>query len=410
MYKSLIQNINNLLHKEKVQKEERFKRGEDFNIFRVMHMESDEVYTHSAVIAELLNPKGSHGCGDTFLKLFLELLPSPFDVPFDTQNATTEVEVVIGEITDKEGGRMDVLIESKGQAIIIENKIYAGDQHNQLLRYYNYAETQYGKSKYKLLYLTLDGKSPSESSTGKRLEENENFYCISYAGEIRQWLLSCLTQAVQKPLVREIIVQYINLINKLTHQDMESNVKAELLELCSNPQNMEALLWISNNFSIVVQKIMEKEFIPQLQEIADANGFKLFIKNDGKDWLNTKWMSFSFRKDGWSNFEISFEFQFQQMRDCISGFRYIAEDPSRKYTSQQYINSRDVFDALRNMNLSHKVITSQRWPIYHYFPAAKNNWISEDIMTSIIKGTLKEAIQKELLELAAKAENSKIKL
>lgn len=39
MYKSLIQNINNLLLKEKVQKQERFERGEDFNIFRIMHME-----------------------------------------------------------------------------------------------------------------------------------------------------------------------------------------------------------------------------------------------------------------------------------------------------------------------------------------------------------------------------------
>lgn len=143
MYKSLIQNINNLLLKEKVQKQERFERGEDFNIFRIMHMESDEVYTHSAVIAELLNPRGSHGCGDTFLRLFLELLPSAFDLPFDTQNATTEVEVVIGEITDEEGGRMDVLVQSNGQAIIIENKIYAGDQRNQLLRYYNYAEKEY---------------------------------------------------------------------------------------------------------------------------------------------------------------------------------------------------------------------------------------------------------------------------
>lgn len=407
MYKSLIQNINNLLLKEKVQKQERFERGEDFNIFRVMHMESDEVYTHSAVIAELLNPKGSHGCGDTFLKLFLELLPSPFDSPFDTQDAKTEVEVVIGEITDEEGGRMDVLIESKGQAIIIENKIYAGDQHNQLLRYYNYAEKQYRKGKYKLLYLTLDGKSPSESSTGKRLEENEDFYCISYAGEIRQWLLFCLTQAVQKPLVREIIVQYINLINKLTHQDMESNVKAELLELCSNPQNMEALLWISNNFSIVVQKIMEKEFVPQLQEIADANGFKLFIKNDGKDWLNTAWMSFSFRKEEWSVFEISFEFQSQQMKNCISGFRYQIEDPTKQYDIR-----RDVFDALRGMDLQGKKVTSKRWPVYHSFLSSKDsNWISESMMQKILHGgTLKDEIQKELLELAAKANELNINL
>ena len=406
MYKSLIQNINNLLLKEKVQKQERFERGEDFNIFRVMHMESDEVYTHSAIIAELLNPKGSHGCGDTFLKLFLELLPSPFDLPFDTQNAKTDVEIVIGEITDKEGGRMDVMVESKGQAIIIENKIYAGDRQNQMLRYYNYANNQYGRGNYRLLYLTLFGKSPSDSSKGKSLEENEDFYCVSYAGEIKQWLLSCLTQAVQKPLVREIIVQYINLINKLTHQDMESNVKAELLELCSNPQNMEALLWISNNFSIVVQKIMEKEFLPQLQEIAKANGFKLLIKNDGKDWLNTAWMSFSFRKDEWSVFEICFEFQSQQMRNCISGFRYQDEDSSKQYNIR-----RDVFDELRGMDLPHKVVSSKRWPIYHSFLSSEeNNWISEAVMQKILDCVLKEEIQQELLYLAKRAEELKINL
>lgn len=409
MYKSLIQNINNLLLKEKVQKQERFERGEDFNIFRVMHMESDEVYTHSAIIAELLNPKGSHGCGDTFLQLFLELLPSPFDLPFDTQSTTTEVEIVIGEITDEEGGRMDVLVQSKGQAIVIENKIYAEDQRNQLLRYYNYAEKQYRKGNYKLLYLTLDGKSPSESSTGKRpLKESEDYFCISYAGEIRQWLALCLEKAVQKPLVREIIVQYTNLINKLTHQDMENNVKAELWELCSNPQNMEALLWISNNFSLVVRRIMETKFVPQLQEIAKTNGFKLNLKNDGKDWLNTSCMSFSFRKDDWSVFEIGFEFTAKQMKNCISGFRYQVDDP----TNKRYNIRRDVFGELRGMDLPSKVITSQRWPIYHYFPYKNNNWISESMMQMILddKHTLQGEIQKELLALAAKAEELKINL
>lgn len=407
MYKSLIENINKLLLKENVKKQERFDRGEDFNIFRIMHMESDEVYTHSAIIAELLNPKGSHGCGDTFLKLFLEQLPTQFVLPFDTQNATTEKEVVIGEICDEEGGRMDVLVHSKGQAIIIENKIYAGDHRNQLLRYYNYAEKQYKKGNYKLLYLTLDGKSPSESSTGKRLVENEDYYCISYAGEIRQWLALCLEKAVQKPLVREIINQYINLINRLTHQNMENNVKAELEELCSNPQNVEALIWISNNFSSVVQRIMETKFVPQLQEIADNNGFMLELKNEGKDWLNTSWMSFSFRKNDWEVFEIGFEFQSQQLRNCISGFRHQIGDPT-----QVYARRRDVFDALRGMDLAHKVVTSKRWPIYHWFPAKYNNWISESMMHKMLDDnhTLKCEIQKELLELAAKADKLNIKL
>ena len=34
--------------------------GENFNVFSILDRESDEVKTHSAIIAELLNPRGSH--------------------------------------------------------------------------------------------------------------------------------------------------------------------------------------------------------------------------------------------------------------------------------------------------------------------------------------------------------------
>ena len=47
--------------------------GENFNVFSILQMESAEVKTHSAIIAELLNPQGSHSQGTLFLKLFLQL-------------------------------------------------------------------------------------------------------------------------------------------------------------------------------------------------------------------------------------------------------------------------------------------------------------------------------------------------
>lgn len=48
--------------------------GENFNVFKVLGLTTNEVRTHSAFLAELLNPKGSHGCKDVFLKLFVEEL------------------------------------------------------------------------------------------------------------------------------------------------------------------------------------------------------------------------------------------------------------------------------------------------------------------------------------------------
>ena len=401
MYNSLFQKINILLQKEKLQKDERFARGEYFNIFRVMHMESDEVYTHSALIAELLNPNGGHGCKDTFLQLFLQLLPFEIDCQFNTMRAITDTEVEIGRLSENEGGRMDLLVSSGRQAIIIENKIFAGDQYNQLLRYDNYAREHYGKGNYKLLYLTLNGKPPSDYSTGGNLKDNIDYYCISYVGEIRKWLLLCLEKTAQKPLVREILIQYLNLINDLTHQDMESNVKNELIELCSNPQNMEALLWISNNFPSVIQRVMESSFVPQLRSIETETGLKLHIKDDGNDWINTSWMSFSFKRDNWRTFEVCFEFQSKNMRNMVSGFRY--HDGHRGTEA-------NVYDALGKLNLNGGCRHSAGWPIYHNFLPEHKNWISEEIMTMIEDGTLKGLIQKELLSLVSQAEMLNAKL
>jgi len=35
--------------------------GENFNVFNVLKLSTSEVRTHSALLAELLNPEGSHG-------------------------------------------------------------------------------------------------------------------------------------------------------------------------------------------------------------------------------------------------------------------------------------------------------------------------------------------------------------
>ena len=47
--------------------------GEQFNVFSILEVETDEVKTHSAFLADLLSPQGSHRQGAAFLKLFLGL-------------------------------------------------------------------------------------------------------------------------------------------------------------------------------------------------------------------------------------------------------------------------------------------------------------------------------------------------
>lgn len=73
-----IENIQNLLSKiqqlvelDNKQKEEARKRGEKYNIFSVLRMETAEMETHSAFLASLLNPDGDHGMKDAFLESFI---------------------------------------------------------------------------------------------------------------------------------------------------------------------------------------------------------------------------------------------------------------------------------------------------------------------------------------------------
>ena len=67
---NLLKEVSEVIREERIQKKERQKRGEYFNIFSVLRLETKEVRLHSAFLAELLNPEGSHGLGKQFLELF----------------------------------------------------------------------------------------------------------------------------------------------------------------------------------------------------------------------------------------------------------------------------------------------------------------------------------------------------
>ena len=206
--------------------------GENFNIFSIMRAESDEVRTHSRIIAEFLNPKGMHNQGSVFIKLFFVEIQSLQDIKdnFDYENVTVLVEEHVGAI-DKdysEGGFIDIVIKDSEHQVVIENKIYAGDQKGQLLRYKNnYPDC-------KLIYLTLNGKEPSEFSYKIGNEKDlklDEIILISYLYNIKNWIEKCLEKTHSLPIIRETLVQYLHLIKKLTNQTTNNNMKAEIKEL-----------------------------------------------------------------------------------------------------------------------------------------------------------------------------------
>ena len=162
---NLLSEVAKFYIESKRKENERWGRGESFNIFNTIGLWSEEVRLHSALIGELLNPNGSHGASSLFLKAFLEVMGIE-EGYLDYESCSPKIlERVIGSVTENEGGRIDIIIEDGKHAVIIENKIYAPDQKNQLLRYHNYGKKKFPKG-YELLYLTLDGHDPSDGSLG----------------------------------------------------------------------------------------------------------------------------------------------------------------------------------------------------------------------------------------------------
>lgn len=274
---SLLNATKPIIEENKKLRLEKRKNGDFFNIFSILKMETDEVKTHSAFLAELLNPRGTHGQGNIFINEFVKSILHINDL--DTENAEVNVEYSIGPVSKdyKQGGRIDILIRFRKPdfLILIENKIDAGDQPYQLFRYNSFATNS--KKPYKLLYLTKDGHKPSDLSIGT--EDGKQYWdSLSYSRNIKKWLSDCVV-LIKSSAVSEMIKQYIGLINKITNQDMESTMKEQLTNLMLN--NLEETLAIMDNKTAFDDYIYD-EFKGQMYELAKE--CKCELKWEGEIW------------------------------------------------------------------------------------------------------------------------------
>jgi hypothetical protein len=328
--------------------------GENYNVFRILKLTTAEVKAHSAFIGELLNPKGCHDQGAVFLELFFKMLEEKFEEKdfkpisgFDCENATAKVEKNIGVISEnkEEGGRIDLIITDKMKnAIIIENKIYAADGEKQLLRYFNYGVKNHNKH-FALLYLTLYGTEASNLSTGyveaeakpenetkintepdavytEEEEDKYNAKNISYHDDILAWLEKCKEKAVNHPMLRESIAQYINLIKYLTQQTINMKMEEEIKKLLKNDPSLIKPLWASYCALIKLNK-----------EIADK-----LIED-----LNRSLQKFKINLDKRNDIEIE-----PKLVNDNDGFHLCFYEVSRKFTQINEVFPEDVVNSLNN--------------------------------------------------------------
>lgn len=133
-----------------------------FNIFSIMSDQYRKENLHSDILAEFLNPEGLHGQGNIFLLVFVKMI---------NKKAKDQIKLQLSEScfqkakVFREKGRIDILIEGKGETIIFENKIKdAGDTYRQLPDYFNYVlDKKDATENIVIVYMPkIPGKLPSE--------------------------------------------------------------------------------------------------------------------------------------------------------------------------------------------------------------------------------------------------------
>lgn len=268
---------------------ESYKQGKKFNVFRIEGIASDEVKM-CRFIRELLDPKGSHGQGDIFLKSFLEDVLKVDRHDFTAKDYQYAQVVCEKKISDLR--RIDIVISIGASVFPIEVKIYAEDQNKQCQDYYNYAYEI--DSNAKIYYLTLDGHEPSDDSKGDLLDSQ--YMCLSFGNEILGWLDNCIRMQEIEQIysVREILIQFRDIIRNLTSmygEKYEMEIK-EMIE--QSYDNVVAAMQIAKVLpDVKVDKM--REVFGAIKQHMELLGYKdctdgyieeseIFYKKGRKSW------------------------------------------------------------------------------------------------------------------------------
>ncbi|WP_069637842.1 PD-(D/E)XK nuclease family protein [Campylobacter pinnipediorum] len=243
----------------------------DYNIFTLFHDYHNEVNLHSNFIHSILNTKGSHYKDDLFLKLFIDVCGLQ-DFRLDTKNA----------IVQREHENIDIYINDGNKHIIIENKIYAKDQDNQIERYIDEIINSDSNDKVPLenicvIYLTLTSdRELIEQSSGKytnKLGEQITYRHINYKEHISEWIKECKEQVENIADMSMIFTHYEKVLQMLDNKYItlqEKGISMELEKLFVN--NYDDITKIYENYHETRKKVIA-EFVEKVfnQLKTDAN-------------------------------------------------------------------------------------------------------------------------------------------
>jgi len=250
-----------------------------YNLLSIIEKDRDEAHIHSKVIYNLLSQNWGKIDKETFLTLFLKEIGIEDEIIYNEKwEVSREKEYQL----DEKKARPDFVIESQHYIYIIEMKIDADDQPEQLKNYKKIAEGEKkrkNKKEYKLFYLTLDGHNASKKSTGEEenLEENQKveYTNISFTEEILNWLGKCLDLVKGKENKLACINQYIATVNEILGKE-KVKIKDNILK---SSEDIKTAITIYKKLNKNLQKVLESFFEELNKKLEDIGSKVIYNKN-----------------------------------------------------------------------------------------------------------------------------------
>ena len=359
----------------------------EYNIFSVLGIQEKEVLT-CRFLADLMNPRGQHGQGAIFLRLFLDdVLGMPVNSEEELNHAVVTTEYLI----DQER-RIDIVIELGQRFIPIEVKIYAGEQKSQCYDYYTFARTRNKHAK--VVYLTLSGYFPSKyskESDGKCVPD-EDIVCISFKDDIKHWCEKC--KQISNLQMQSILSQYIDTIEQLTDSTDKERITMIANDLAASAEKLKAGKSIADSIKtaqIMVMRAVMDEFVDQMKplqekyhleresqfnwyeypECADLSFYDTYTTYPGINYV-VKDATLIWGYQMWLRIEIE--------HSLFAGFCLFDPNADHEEAKGDQVDSfdEDTFQSVENVLKISQADVSGWWAIWRYLPTGTTK-VTDDV-------------------------------
>lgn len=391
-------------------KEEMKKFPPQFCIFEAINLQRYENYNSNLLAKFLQINIENEGSKLSFVKDFLMYLHNEFkwDYGLNSIEEINHSDIKIKREEYAESRRIDLFISYKKDfAIIIENKIDAGEQDNQLEDYYNNKKKDNYKNLY-MIFLTTSGYEPYTLSEKSKNELGNNFQTLKHSN-IALWLENILENEKY---------YFLHDSNILFKDNNNKYVKDYMLLKSAMIQTIHNANMISNNTKELdmtkekIQKLLEENIFKDIQTVEDAEEYrKIFtsvvdiinkkievismVNKLNKYWQFTQEIETYLKNNKMNEYSIlpydKFEHLFKNndyvphIKICVSDDLYILMESNNcdNYIGFGIIgNSDNIKNKINNLNLDSKIenIFNNRIKKEHN----DNDWIYwTDIYTEI---------------------------